>query len=284
MVNYNTTDLVVDSLSSLRSAIGPDGFEVIVVDNASDDFEAARVLAAWPDARIVESDENLGFGRGNNLGASYATGKYLWLLNSDTLIPADHSFGELLAFLDEHPQYCAAAPLLTDADGAVQPWQTGYFPALWRMALNPLARFLERYIPVLRGRLGLIDTSFRPMVAADVEQAVAAALVVRREAFEAVGGFSDEYFFFLEDTDLCRKMAERQWKIRWLPGSHVVHLWGRSVSDPVARQAMFFSAQDIYLRRWHSSATLGAVRVMRLPLLAAARLRAWRSGKASPEA
>ncbi|MGH9095460.1 MAG: glycosyltransferase, partial [Acidimicrobiales bacterium] len=124
MVNYNTTELAVDSLQSLRRLVGHDGIEVIFVDNASRGFEPGAVLAAWPEARIVASDENLGFGRGNNLGAEVARGEYLWLLNTDTLIPEDHGLWSMVAFLDDHPDYAAVSPLLADDDGTVQPWQT----------------------------------------------------------------------------------------------------------------------------------------------------------------
>ena len=129
-------------------------------------------------------------------------------------------------------------------------------------------------MPALAPRFGGIDTNFRPIAEADVEQAVAAALVVRRHAYEAVGGFSPEYFFFLEDTDLCRKLRQRGWRIRWLPGAHIVHLWGRSVTDPVGRQRLFFTAQDLYFRRWHSRAAGWTLRLLRLPSYVAVRWRA----------
>src|SRR5262249_54005881 len=202
---------------------------------------------------------------GNNLAAQHASGEYLWLLNTDTLVPATHGVGALLDFLDRHPGYAAAAPLLVDAKGVVQPWQTGYFPALWRMVLSVPARLAARVAPALTRYLGVIDTNFRPVEEADVEQAVAAAVVVRRTGFEAVGGFSPQYFFFLEDTDLCRKLHARGWRIRWLPQAHIVHLWGRSTADPVSRQRLFFAAQELYFRRWHGRLGLWGLRLIRLP-------------------
>jgi GT2 family glycosyltransferase len=142
--------------------------------------------------------------------------------------------------------------------------------------LSPPARAAVRMFPALRGPLSRVDADLRPVEDADVDQVVAAALVIRRDAFQAVGGFSPEYFFFLEDTDLCRNLRDRGWRIRWMPRSHIVHLWGRSVTDPVGRQRLFFSAQDVYFRHWHGPAQLWALRVIRLPRYAAVRWRrAW---------
>jgi GT2 family glycosyltransferase len=277
LVNYRTTALAEACLRSLRDNLRLDGVEVILVDNATPGFDPATLHRALPGLTVVEAEENLGFGRGNNLGARYASGEYLWLLNTDTLVPERHHLGELLTFLDRNPAYAAAAPLLTDADGVVQPWQTGYFPALWRMALSVPARAVARLMPAVAPRFGGIDTNFRPIAEADVEQAVAAALVVRRHAYEAVGGFSPEYFFFLEDTDLCRKLRQRGWRIRWLPRAHIVHLWGRSITDPVGRQRLFFTGQDLYFRRWHSRPARWTLRLLRVPSYLAVRWRARRS-------
>jgi GT2 family glycosyltransferase len=267
-VNYNTTALTEACLRSMAEHLRIDGVEVIVVDNASTDFDPKRLHRAWPGLKVVESAENLGFGRGNNLGARLASGEYLWLLNTDTLIPQNHQLESVLRFLDEHSDYAAALPLLTDAAGVVQPWQTAHFPSLWRMILSVPARVAVRLAPSIAPRLAAIDTNFRGIGEADVDQVVAAAVVVRRKAYEAVNGFSPEYFFFLEDTDLCRKLRARGWRIRWIPRAHVVHLWGRSVPDPVRRLQLFLASQEIYFRRWHSRPALWGLRVIRLPLYA----------------
>jgi GT2 family glycosyltransferase len=277
LVNYDTTDLAEGCLRSMREHLDIDTVEVILVDNASRAFDAGRLAAAWPGLKVIESATNLGFGQGNNLGARHASGEYLWLLNTDTLIPEDHRIGALLGFLDEHREYAAAAPLLTDLDGVVQPWQTGYFPALWRMVLSPPARAVARIAPALAGLLSRVRTDLWPVEDADVEQVAAAAVVVRRTAFEAVGGFSPEYFFFLEDTDLCRKLHDRGWRIRWMPQSRVIHLWGRSVADPIERHRLFLTAQEVYFRSWHSPVQLWTLRIIRLPRYAAVRCRyRWR--------
>jgi GT2 family glycosyltransferase len=274
LVNYHTTELAKACLRSLRKHLDVAGVEVILVDNATTGFDPAALIDAWPGLKVVRSPANLGFGRGNNLGARHASGDYLWLLNTDTLVPEDHGIGALLGFLDEHPEYAGAAPLLTDLDGVVQPWQTGYFPALWRMLLSPPARVVAGLAPALRGPLSRVDADLRPVADADVDQVVAAALVVRRDAFQCVGGFSPEYFFFLEDTDLCRKLRTRGWRVRWVPRARIVHLWGRSVTDPVRRQRLFFAAQEVYFRRWHGPVALWLLRLVRLPRYVAVRRRA----------
>jgi GT2 family glycosyltransferase len=276
IVNYNTTALAEACLRSMRSNLAIDDMEVILVDNASTDFDATALRDAWPGLKVIQSQENVGFGRGNNLGARHASGEYLWLLNADTLVPHDHRLGEVLRFLDDHPDYAAALPLLTDAEGRVQPWQTAYFPSLWRMVCGVPARAAAKVAPPTARIFAKIDTNFRQVEEADVDQVVAAAVVIRRTAYEAVEGFTPEYFFFLEDTDLCRKLQARGWRIRWIPQAHIVHLWGRSVPDPVRRQRLFFAAQDIYFRRWHGPAALWGLRVIRLPRYVGMRWRAYK--------
>jgi GT2 family glycosyltransferase len=266
LVNYNTTGLAEACLRSMREHLRLDGVEVILVDNASTDFDPAPLQRAWPGLTVVESPDNVGFGRGNNLGARFASGEYFWLLNTDTLVPPDHHLDDVLGFLDGHPRYAAALPLLVNADGRVQPWQTGYFPSLWRMVVSVPARAAIRIAPATARALRCVDTNFRPVEEADVDHVVAAAMVIRRAAYEEVGGFSPEYFFYLEDTDLCRKLRARGWHIRWLPQSRIIHLWSGSMADPVRRQRLFFAAQEIYFRRWHSRGTLWALRLVRLPL------------------
>jgi GT2 family glycosyltransferase len=274
LVNYHTTELAAACLRSMRDNLHLDRVEVILVDNASAGFDDRTLRDAWPELTVVRSATNLGFGQGNNLGAAHASGEYLWLLNTDTLVPAGHRIDELLGFLDDNPGYAAAAPLLTGADAAIQPWQTGYFPALWRMVLSVPARAVARLLPATARLLSWIDTDLRPVAEADVDHVVAAALVIRRDAFAAVGGFSPEYFFFMEDTDLCRKLRGQGWRIRWMPRARIVHLWGRSVPDPVGRQRLFLAAQEVYFRRWHSRLELWLLRLIRLPRYLAVRWRA----------
>jgi GT2 family glycosyltransferase len=268
--NYNTTQLLLNSLASLNKLPKSISYEVIVVDDGSNDFDATQVTDHFPQVKVVQNPENLGFGRTNNSGAELARGDYLWILNTDTLVPEDNHIDHLIEFLDGNPIYAAALPLLTDLDGHIQPAQTAYFPSPFRLLANIPVRLLAKLLPFGRALYGKVLLDYLPIVTRDVDVAVAAALIVRRQAFIEVGGFSPEFFMFYEDSDLCRKLHDNRYKIRFFTQAHTVHLWGQSITGSNAftrRKQLYFSSQDIYLKKWHSQAALWAVRALRWPLV-----------------
>jgi GT2 family glycosyltransferase len=273
-VNYNTTELLVASLRSLKRLAGLE-YEVLVVDNASKDFDEAAVKAVAPAAKIVRSAENLGFGRGNNLGAAEARGEYLWILNTDTLVPEGNGLDKLVRFLDGHREYGAALPLLKDDTGVVQPTQVAYFPTPAKILLNVPVRVAAKLLPGLRRLYARVNLDYAPVETRDVEVAVAAAIVVRREVYEQVGGFSPEFFMFYEDSDLCRKIWKAGHGIRWMTEATTVHLWGQSIRGKRSfskRKELYFRSQDIYLRKWHSKTGQVLVKCLRWPLVLRYRL------------
>jgi GT2 family glycosyltransferase len=274
-VNYNTTDVLLDSLRSLGALDGLFEYEVIVVDNASTYFDREAVLEVHPGAKIIDSPKNIGFGKGNNLGAAAATGDYLWILNTDTIVPSDHHLERLIDFLDTHSEYGAAGPLLTNQEGEVQPTQAAYFPTPGKVLLGTPMGLMVRLVPAFKPLAARFNYDYRSLDTSDVEVLVAAALVVRRSVFEEVGGFSSEFFFFYEDSDLCRKIWQTGRKIRFMREVHIIHLWGQSIRGKRSfyrRKVMYFSSQDIYFRKWYSEAIVTLLRIARWPLLMKYRL------------
>lgn len=238
-VNYNTTEVLLDSLRSLRDHLELE-YEVIVVDNASQKvpLDADGVTAIAPGARIVQLQKNVGFGQGNNRGVALAKGEYLWILNTDTIVPPDHRIDEVVRWLSKNHQYAAAIPLVLNPDGSWQQGQVGRFPTATR---------------IIADRLGLPSAlHYRADRAQrDVDWASGAALVVRSSSFAEVGGFSPDFFFFLEDVDLSKKLSRRGYKVRHLTDSKIIHLKGASTAG-LARRRMYYDAVDIYFRRWGS--------------------------------
>ena len=116
IVNYNTCDLTLQCLQSVYEKTVDVGFEVIVVDNASSDNSVEMIKKMFPQVKIIESVENLGFGKANNLGVKYANGDYLFLLNSDTILISNVIF-EFYRFMQKSPQIAACGGNLIDASG-----------------------------------------------------------------------------------------------------------------------------------------------------------------------
>lgn len=261
-VNYNTDELLQASLKSLvkNLKLPRKQYEVIVVDNASRQFQADRIRTLDPAVMIQEETKNHGFGGGNNLGVKQAKGEYVWLLNTDTLIPAKNNIEKVLQFLDEHTDYAAALPLLTAADGEVQPAQVDNLPTLNDLIFGKALK-----------KIGLTFGPINPQEDSsaseecDVEVAVAAALIFRKSSYDKLGGFDERYFMYYEDTDLCRAVHEQGWKIRWMTSAHVVHLWGKSLRSSAQRKRYYYQSQSKYFAKWESFWKGLILKVARLP-------------------
>ncbi len=266
-VNYNTQALIEDSLNSVIKNLHGFRYEVIVVDNASNSFDKTALKKIYPQVKILIQDKNLGFGGGNNAGAAIANGKYLWLLNTDTLIPKDNELHLIHDFLENHTGYAAASPLLVNKKGEYQSSQIAYFPGVTRMVSEKPLKFIVRVLPATRILFKSVNADYLPLEARDIDSAAAAAFFIRHTIFEEVGGFSKQYFMYYEDTDLCKKIASDGYKIRFVPEAKVVHLLGQSIRSSYERKKMYFKSQDIYFAYWQSRISQLGVKILRLPLV-----------------
>ena len=223
--SWNTRDLTRACLESLRAADLPET-EILVVDNGSEDGSADLVAESFPECILIRNDENLGFARGSNQGMARARGRYVLLLNTDTEVAPD-AVARLLAWLEEHPDYGAAAPLLHSPDGSVQP-SLKRFPTLgtalfyatplerWFPDSPPLRRYFMRDAPQ--------DQS------CDVDQPPAACLLIRKEVLDQVGLFDERLWLFYNDVDLSKRMAAAGHRTRYVAEARVLHHEGASTS------------------------------------------------------
>ncbi len=266
-VNYNTQTLTEASLYTVVKNIKGFSYEVIVVDNASADFDTTKIKAIYPRAKIAKQAKNIGFGGGNNAGAREAKGEILWLLNTDTVIPKENNLGEVVKFLQTHKKYAAATPLITNEEGRVQPAQIAYLPNGWRIVAEKPVKLVVKILPFTKGLFGQVNADYLPLQERDVEFATAASVFVSAKAFNRVGGFSKEYFMYYEDTDLCKKLIDKKYQIRFMPSAKVVHLLGKSNSSNYKRKKMYFASQDTYLSKHKPKSTKIAIKILRSPLI-----------------
>jgi len=246
VLSWNTRDLVRDCLE----ALGEDGFpgsrEVVLVDQASSDGTAEMVKESFPRVRLVQAGENLGYARGNNLGAKKARGRWLCLLGSDTRVRTGALEG-LTAFLEGNPEYGAAAPKLVGRGGEVQKACMN-FPGIFTALTfdNVFSRFppgkwiQDRYY--MRG--------FDHLSPRDVDQPPGTCLVLSREEYLAMGGMDPSLFLFFNDVDLCKRLRLAGRKIRYIPSSVVVHEGGASTSR-YGRMAVQWQLDRLaFYRKW----------------------------------
>lgn len=224
-----SVDVVVVSYASrgtLRASVSPlceqDGVRVIVVDNASPDDALATIADLA--VTVVRSGRNGGFSFGCNRGAVAGDGEYILFLNPDAVLEPE-ALAVLVEALDHDPRAGVVAPRILDADGQLL-WSQRRRPLLRRTIAQAL--FLHRLFP----RAVWADESIREPGAytrpGTPDWLSGACLLVRRTAFEAVGGFDESFFLYCEDTDLCVRLHEAGYGVRFEPGAAARHQEGSS--------------------------------------------------------
>lgn len=242
VVAYCSERRLAACLDSIRtdSATPP---SVIVVDNASPDgsAEVARQHPVRP--RVVVSPANLGFGGACNLAAGTSTADLLFLVNPDARLEPGATAALIAALTDPH--IVTAGPRIDDPAGQFSAASAGFEPSLRSM----LGHFF------LLARLPGVRRLFPPLQlppgsgSGAVDWVSGAAFLVRREAFEAVGGFDPAIFMYMEDVDLCRRLRAAGWSIRYDATARVLHEMGGSQGADQAER--WYTAFDAYLVRRH---------------------------------
>lgn len=225
VVSWNTRDLLERCLRSLTPETDAGVLEVWVVDNASTDGSADLVRNEFPWVNLVASDENLGFGRAVNLVASRTATPWLGIANADIRLHAG-AIRELLAAAERDPGAGALAPRLVLPDGTTQ-HSVFAFPSP-RVALAVAAGAARR--PRVGDRL-LLPGAWDATRERRVPWAVAAFLLVRREAWEAAGGFDEDQWMYAEDLDLGWRLARAGYPTRYVPGAVADHEHEASTSQ-----------------------------------------------------
>jgi len=217
VVTWNALPWVERCLDSVR------GRDVVVVDNGSTDGTVDFVRERFPDVRIVEQ-ENRGMGGGNNTGMRAAGGRYFFLLNSDAWVVGD-GLTKLIEFVDAHPEAAVVGPRLVNTDGTLQRSVRGE-PTLWRLATEYL--FIRKLAPGTRLLNPLYVGGFAHDEVFEADWLFGPALLVRREAADAVGLFDESFFMFSEEVDWMTRFRRAGWKVLFFPGAEVVHVGGAS--------------------------------------------------------
>ena len=234
IVNYNTKDLLLNCLGSVKKNTKNISYEIIIVDNASSDrsVETLKRLKS-PEIKVILNRENFGFGKANNKGIAIAGGRYILFLNSDTQI-RDGILDEMVKYMDDNPKTGIAGCALKSKDGSLQA-TGGYFPTLIRVASWMF--FLDD-IPLL----DIIIKPFHPMheksffykgegffkKTSQRDWVTGAFLLTRRRVLDEVGFFDEDYFMYTEETDLCYRAKQKGWQVWYLPKWAIVHLGGAS--------------------------------------------------------
>jgi hypothetical protein len=226
IVSWNTCQVLRECLESVQRQRSSASIDVWVVDNASKDGSAEMVRETFPAVHLIENSENVGFARANNVAVAASSGRYVLLLNSDTVV-LPGAFDALIDFLDAHPEAGAAGAHTLNPDGSLQ---VSTYPS------PTLARELWFLLHLDRLRpYGAYDmaqwSSDQPR---PVDAVLGACLIVRRATLDQVGALDPAYFMYSEEIDLCYRIRRAGWRIYWVPQAKIVHYGGQSTRQVAA--------------------------------------------------
>ena len=235
LVNYKAYDELTVCLRSIEPFRGPD-IEVRLVDHESDQARAALLSTEFPWLTLLPSPDNPGFATGVNRAAKEARGQYLLLLNPDCVLAQD-AIRPLATWMDSHARVGAAGARIRDADGSLQA-SARRFPTA-STAFGGRTTWLTRLWPnnplTHRNLVGLDAAA--PM---EVDWVSGACTLIRRAAFDEVGGLDEGFFLYWEDADLCLRLKKRGWTTIYHPGVEVTHFTGRSSAHARRRSLVAF--------------------------------------------
>lgn len=226
IVNFNTRELTMQAVKSIYSSAVTYDIETIVVDNASSEKGLEEELKEkYPEVQFLVNKSNLGFSKANNQGIHIARGRYILLLNSDTILQKD-TLQIMLDYMDENPQVGVSGCKVVLADGSLDrackrgfptPEASLYYMLGFQKIFPQSARF-NQY------QLGHLDSDLEH----EVDSLVGAFMLLRREAIDQVGLLDEDFFMYGEDIDWCYRIKKAGWQIKYYPFTSILHLKGAS--------------------------------------------------------
>ncbi|MBU9889711.1 MAG: glycosyltransferase family 2 protein [Candidatus Omnitrophica bacterium] len=245
IVHYKTRELTLQCLRSLEEFRPRATFEVILVDNGSNDGIADVLSSEFPDVRFIETGRNEGFGQANNLGIVNARGRYLLLLNSDTKL-IEPLWDRLIQCMEADPRVGCLGPQHVDGSGRHQV-SYGKFPNLFTEILRKIVDY-QIALDDLNIRAYLRDVCASEK---QVDWLSGSCLLLRREALRDAGLFDGSFFMYFEDIDLCRRISRCGWKIVFCPHAKLIHYSGQSVRQNILAGLVAYRQSQINFARKH---------------------------------
>lgn len=254
IVNYNVKDFLFQCLKSIEKAEQNLSVEVIVVDNYSKDGSVNYLSPLFPKVKFISLEENVGFGRANNIGFEQSKGKYFLILNPDTILE-ENTLVVMMDYLDTHQEVGIAGCKVLNADGTFQVACRRGFPTPWvaftklfgLQMLFPKSKIFARYNQTF---LSTDETYY-------IESIVGAFMFARRETIEQIGGFDPDFFMYAEDIDLCYRATKENWKIAYVHTTSIIHYKGESTKRSSDNELKnFYKAMEIYAQKHYANSSV----------------------------
>lgn len=220
IISFNTKDLLRNCLESISRNKGKLKLEIIVVDNRSLDKSPQMIEERFPQVKLIKNKKNLGFSRANNLGIQKSKGKYILLLNSDTII-LPKTLATMVNFMDKNPQVGVSTCRVELLAGEIDPACHRGFPTPWRALTYFLG--LERVFPKVGLFSGYHLLNFSFDTVHEIDSPSGCFYLVRKKAVEEVGGLDEKFFMYGEDLDWSYRFKEKGWKVIYYPFVKILH-------------------------------------------------------------
>lgn len=265
IVSFNTKDITKKCLFYLKNNFKfyPLNYEVIVVDNGSKDGSVDmlnKIKSSWNNLKIIISKENLGFGKGNNLGLKYAKGKYILYLNSDAFIK-NIDFNDLIYLMEKYDDIGALTVKVILPNGQIDPASHRGFPNLWRSFtyFSGLEKFFYK-IPFLNKIFGGYHLAHLNLDKIhEIESPTGAFLLTRKKILDKIRGFDEDYFAYGEDIEMAWQIKKLGYKIIYYPLWEVLHIKsmsGLKKNDKKIRKKTsfyFYDSMKIFYKKHYAS-------------------------------
>jgi len=251
IVNYNVKEFLQNLLHSIEKASSKILKEIIIIDNASDDGSVEVIKDKFPTIKLIVNKTNVGFGSANNQGLTIAKGKYILFINPDCIVSED-TFDNMISFFESHPECGLAGCKILNSDGTLQLACRRSFPGPWTSFtkvtglsnLFPASRIFARY------NLTYLDEN----KTYEVDAVSGSFMMIRKEVYDKVGGFDEQFFMYGEDLDLCYRIQKAGFKVFYVHTTQVIHYKGESTKrSNLDETKLFYHAMHLFVKKHLSS-------------------------------
>lgn len=242
IVNWNGEEVLKNCIESIEKNCNNEMYEIIVVDNNSSDNSVKMVMGNFPHVKIILNEKNEGFAKANNIGVLEAQGEYILLLNSDTLF-TDDNISITTNFMNENKKISMLGVKLLNEDFSLQK-SCFKLPTITSYTFEYIFRY--RY-----------SQNYNYDIKSEVECISGAYMFIRKSIIKELGLFDEQFYFYQEDTDLCKKLNINNKKIYYIPFSEVVHLGGASTTSVKAKMLIqMHRNRYIYIKKYFPKGAL----------------------------
>jgi GT2 family glycosyltransferase len=250
IVNYNTVNLLCNCINSIYDKTKGVDYEIIVVDNHSTDGSIEILKRKYPQVRLIENLKNLGFGKSNNLGVSISKGRYLLLLNSDTIF-CNNAIKRFIDFYESHLDMnlgVIGGWLLNERGEVIH--SAGEFMTMMSMIKKYCYIFCSKYLKIIQYKK---QSNIKSQLFVQADYVTGADLFMETTLFKEIGGFDEDFFMYAEDMYLQKQIAKTGRKNYLIKGPQIIHLEGRSCKINWKKRLLIDKSMFVYFRKEYAA-------------------------------